>query len=330
MLESFSNNIDISIIIVTYKSWNDLRNCLLSIKEANSLELKLEVVVVDNCSNDGNIFEFKKEFPNLKFIENTGNNGFANGCNLGAKNALGKYLFFLNPDTIINKDSIVKMFTFLEKHANCGIVSCNQKNTKGSYENNIRFFPNLETLFGLFRVINKSNLIKRIKNKNNVIYTEWVSGAVVFISKFWFDKINGWNEDFWMYFEDVDLSKKVTDLGGEICLLTNTEIIHNHGGSSRINIKTALITKTEVLISKHVYIRNHFKGFKYFILQLLVVLNNLIGKIISVILGLIFFFVPKLRLKALLYFNILKYYFSSLKNKTWLSPKSMNYPHKSV
>lgn len=327
MLKSLSSNIDISIVIVNYKSWGDLYNCLKSIKDTNIVTLKLEVIIVDNCSNDGNFFDFKKRFSNFKFIVNTGNNGFANGCNLGARNAIGKYLFFLNPDTIVNKDSIVKMFAFLEKNANCGIVSCNQRNTNGSYEKNIRFFPDLETLFGFFRVINKRNLIKKIKKDSHVIYPDWVSGAIVFISQSWFDKIKGWNEDYWMYFEDVDLSKKVTDLGGKICLLTNTEIIHNHGGSSRINIKTALITKTEVIISKHVYIRNHFKGGENFILQFLLVLNNFIGKAISAIFGLVFFFIPKFRLKTILYLNIIKYYFNSLKNKTWLSPKSMNYFH---
>ena len=124
-----------------------------------------------------------------------------------------------------------------------------------------------KTIFGIVRAINGKQLRKNIIRKNNILFPDWVSGAVVLISINWFDKIQGWNEDYWMYFEDVDLSKKVADLGGEIALLENVEIIHNHGGSSRINIKTAAITKTEVLISKHVYINNHFKGFQYFLIQ---------------------------------------------------------------
>lgn len=324
-----SKNIDVSIIIVNYKSWKHLFNCLNSIKNINSSEFNLEVVVVDNFSNDGNFLEFKKNFVNFNFIQNSANNGFANGCNVGARNSNGEYLLFLNPDTIISREPILKMLNFLKKNINCGIVSCNQKNTKGYFEKNVRFFPDFKTLFGFFRAINKKSLSKEIKSNNKVLYPNWVSGAVVFISRVWFDRVKGWNEDYWMYYEDVDLSKKISDLKGEVCLLTDTEIIHNHGGASRINLKTSSITKTEVLISKHVYINNHFGGFKHFVLQFLVILNNVIGKLISVFLGIIFFFIPKFRLELIIYLKIIKYYFVSIKNATWLSSRSVNYLNKS-
>lgn len=291
-------------------------------------KLQLEVIIVDNCSNDGKLENFKKHFPNFSFIENSKNNGFANGCNVGTKNASGEYLFFLNPDTIISKEPILKMLAFLKAHKDCGIVSCNQKNRNGSYEKNIRFFPDLNTLFGFFRAIHKKRNHKKIDKENNAMYPDWVSGAVVFISRYWFEKIKGWNEDFWMYYEDIDLSKKITDLGGKVALLTDTEIIHNHGASSRINIETATITKTEVLISKHVYINNHFRGSKHFILQVLLILTNLIGKLILAVFGIIFFFIPRLRVELNLCIHIIKYYFASIKHSTWLSTRSMNHPNK--
>ena len=321
-------NIDISIVIVNYKSWNHLFSCLESIQNIKLEYITIEVIVVDNCSNDSKLNVFRNDFPNFSFIENSGNNGFANGCNLGAKNSSGDYLFFLNPDTIISKESILEMYTFLNENKNVGIVSCNQINTSGLYEKNVRFFPDLSTLFGLFRALNKKKLNSKISLKNDVLYPDWVSGAVLLINRAWFDKISGWDEDFWMYYEDVNLSKKVSNLGGKVALLANTEIIHNHGGSSRINIKTASITKTEVLISKHVYIRHNYTGIKHFILQFLVVMNNLIGKIIATLIGVLFFFIPKLRLNVYLCFNIIKYYSSSVLNRTWLSYRSLNHPNK--
>ena len=321
-------NIDISIVIVNYKSWNHLFSCLESIQNIKLEYITIEVIVVDNCSNDSKLNVFRNDFPNFSFIENSGNNGFANGCNLGAKNSSGDYLFFLNPDTIISKESILEMYTFLNENKNVGIVSCNQINTSGLYEKNVRFFPDLSTLFGLFRALNKKKLNSKISLKNDVLYPDWVSGAVLLINRAWFDKISGWDEDFWMYYEDVNLSKKVSNLGGKVALLANTEIIHNHGGSSRINIKTASITKTEVLISKHVYIRHNYTGIKHFILQFLVVMNNLIGKIIATLIGVLFFFIPKLRLNVYLCFNIIEYYSSSVLNKTWLSHRSLNHPNK--
>ena len=81
--------VDISIVIVNYKSWNDLKDCLQSIITINSSKFTLETIVVDNQSNDGRLEEFKTLFPSILFIENSGNNGFANGCNLGASNAKG-------------------------------------------------------------------------------------------------------------------------------------------------------------------------------------------------------------------------------------------------
>ena len=321
-------NIDISIVIVNYKSWKHLENCLKSINKVISNEFSLEVIVVDNCSHDHFFEVFKKKFIQYNFIENTGNNGFANACNLGAKNAKGTFFLFLNPDTIISKEPLLKMYTFLIENKNVGIVSCNQINTNGLYEKNVRFFPDLSTLFGLFRALNKKKLNSKISLKNDVLYPDWVSGAVLLINRAWFDKISGWDEDFWMYYEDVNLSKKVSNLGGKVALLANTEIIHNHGGSSRINIKTASITKTEVLISKHVYIRHNYTGIKHFILQFLVVMNNLIGKIIATLIGVLFFFIPKLRLNVYLCFNIIEYYSSSVLNKTWLSHRSLNHPNK--
>ena len=145
--------VDISIVIVNYKSWNDLKDCLQSIITINSSKFTLETIVVDNQSNDGRLEEFKILFPSILFIENSGNNGFANGCNLGASNAKGNYLFFLNPDTIINKDAVLKLWKTTYKNPDYGIVSCLQTDESNNKYTEIRFFPKLSTLFGLSRVL---------------------------------------------------------------------------------------------------------------------------------------------------------------------------------
>lgn len=320
---------NISIIIVNYKSWKHLDLCLESLLTIDETDFTFEVIVVDNNSNDGKLKEFSKKFNQFKFIENSGNNGFANGCNTGALNAEGKHLLFLNPDAIAKKDAIHKMLNVLRENPNYGIVSCNQVNNNGSYEDANRIFPDLMTLFGFTRAVYRAFAKKSKSNENHkLIFPNWVSGSVVFISRNWFQKIQGWNEDYWMYYEDVDLSKKVRDHGGEVVLVKDAEIIHNHGGASRINIKTASITKTEVLISKHVYISNHFKGFKRFLMLFLVVINNLATKFILAMFGLLFFFIPKLKLNLYLFFEMIAYYYHSLKKGTWLSSRSMNLPFK--
>lgn len=319
------NKTNISIIIVNYKSWQHLDNCLNAIHQIKSSNFFLEIIVVDNSLDNKRVEEFKSKYPSYNFYLNSGNNGFANGCNFGAQKATGNYLLFLNPDTKITEEPILKMFKQVSTKPNLGAVSCLQKNNNGTFEKSIRFFPKLITLFGLFRAIFKDSLNKSVKRETDIIYPDWISGAVVFISKTWFDKVNGWNEDYWMYFEDVDLSKRIRNLNGEVAVLTNTQIIHNHGGSSRINLKTASITKLEVLISKHVYIANNFKGFNHFLLQTLLVVNTIISKFILGLLGFFLFFVPKLKLQFILLKKVIKYYFSAVKNKTWLGERSQNF-----
>lgn len=324
-----SANIDISIIIVNYKSWHHLKDCLSTLNGMDTDVFSYEVIVVDNCSNDGEISPFREKFPTVQFVENSGNNGFANGCNFGASQAKGSHLFFLNPDTIANKESLHELLTFAKADHTIGIVSCHQKNNNGSYEKTTRLFPSLFTLFGMLRALYKAIYKSKIDTQYDpdaaVIYPDWVSGSVVFMSRNWFDQIQGWNEDYWMYFEDVDICRRVKKSNGKIALLQNVEIIHNHGGASRINFTTTSLTKTEVIISKHVYVRNHFKGVKRFLILLLLTISTLVSKLLMTLMGLLLFFIPKMKLQLYIAARILGYYVSSTRYNTWLSPRSMNY-----
>jgi len=321
--------IDISIIIVNYKSWTHLEQCLLSIKKIDTDKVKFEVVIVDNCSNDKRLQNFSEKFSNFSFILNSGNNGFSNGCNLGANASKGEFLLFLNPDTIISEKVLMELLNTGKKHSNYKLISCNKITPKGKYERIDKPFPSLLNLFGLSRAIhekfNKTGKVLKSENENEIVFPYWISGSLVLMSRQWFEVLGGWNEDYWMYYEDVDLCKRTTRLNGKVALILNQSIIHNHGGASRSNMQTAALTKSEVLISRHVYIMNNFNGFIRVLLQVLLVLNNLIIKFFSAILGIFFFFIPKLRVFIYLYINIIKYYISALYNGTWLSVRSMNY-----
>jgi GT2 family glycosyltransferase len=318
-----TNKPNISIVIVNYKSWKDLRNCLESLA-FESKNFDFEIVVVDNQSNDDQLTNFQREFSKVNFIENSGNNGFANGCNLGAKSAQGEYLLFLNPDTLANEKAIFEMWQFAKRHPTVGIVSCLQKKPKGGYEKSIRFFPNFFTLFGFTRALYKVFNKKKFLSQDQVLYPDWVSGSVVLISQEWLNQINGWNEDYWMYYEDIDLCKRVQTSNGRVALLTSVEIIHNHGGSSRINLKTASLTKTEVQISKHVYVSTHFSGVHRVISLGVLVVYNLISKLILGVFGILLFFIPKMRLNVYLLSKLVSYYITSFTRQSWLSKHSMN------
>ena len=319
--------IDISIIIVNYKSWNVLSECLKALSNIKNTDFVFEIIVVDNDSNDQKINDFKNEFPDIQFIENSGNNGFANGCNVGAKASKGDYLFFLNPDTVANQNAIYELWQTAKSNSEFGIITCTQIDENGKKYKEIRFFPNLTTLFGSFRAlqqyINKSNITFNFSSDKNIVYPDWATGAVIFMSKKWYEKVHGWSEKYWLYFEDVDICRHIINAGGKVALIRNVSILHKHGGASRINIKTKALTKTEVLISQHVYFNEHFKGFKLFVIQFILVCFLFLEKTILAILGLVFFFVPKLKVNVLIFKNLISYYFSAIIKGSWISPRAI-------
>ena len=121
---------DLSIVIVNYKSWRVLAECLNSFNQYTP-KLNYEIIVVDNDSQDEELEPFSQKYPQVNFIKNTGNNGFAHGCNLGADNAHGKFLLFLNPDTVLtNNTAIDDMFNFAKCNTDVGITSCRRINPK--------------------------------------------------------------------------------------------------------------------------------------------------------------------------------------------------------
>lgn len=323
-MSSIGLNSKVSVIIVNYKSWQHLRNCLNALRFEPSQFLK-EIIVVDNCSNDGKLEEFKTGYPDVQFILNTGNNGFANANNLGAKEASGDYFLFLNPDTLVNQVAIEKMLFLLKSDATIGIVSCLHKKPKGGFEKSQRSFPKLLTLFGLTRAVYRLLQNDVAKREKAEMITDWVSGSLIFMRRNWFEQIGGWNEDYWMYYEDIDICKRVSNANGKVVVFKDVSIIHNHGGSSRINLKTATITKTEVLISKHVYIQNHFKGVEKFLAHLILTKVNIVLRFILALLGFLLFPLPKMRLNVYLWLKMISYYYSVLMRRSWLSKRSMNY-----
>ncbi|MFV5691868.1 glycosyltransferase family 2 protein [Flavobacterium sp. LT1R49] len=320
---------DISIIIVNYRGWKALDECLESIDVIISKTVSFEVIIVDNFSNDGQFDVFKQKYSKFTFIENSGNNGFSNGCNFGASIATGNHFLFLNPDTKLTFEALKTLLQTAVSHPEIGILSCLQINENAVFYKQNNLFPALGRFFGisrsLFRKRNKANLEKRFNNTDNLFYPDWVTGAVIFISRDWFNKIKGWNEDYWLYFEDVDLCKKVSDKGGKVAVTRKATIFHQHGGASRLNVKTKALTKTEVIISKHVYINNQFPAAIQLYLHSLLILGVLSEKIILSLLSLFLFFIPKLKVNRLMLKNLSIYYFNAIQKQTWISPRAMNY-----
>ena len=322
------NNIDLSIIIVNYKSWGVLQQCLDSFQQFPP-KVSYEIIVVDNDSQDGKFNNFRQQFHKIKLIANKGNYGFSSGCNLGADNAHGEFLLFLNPDvTLTCSPAIDDMFIFAKANPNIGITSCRTLDSNGKREREIAFL-NPWLLIGWVRTMYKLALSHKIAitfpENNEIWYPEWVAGSAILIQRDFFKKIGKWSENnFWMYSEDLDICIKSKNYGKKTALLRNVELKHSHGGSSRRNPKTTAITKSEVVTSSHVFIHNHSKGKNRLALHLVIMINTLASWFLRTIITLPFFWKDFFKANLLTFIAIIKYYLSAFIRRSWKSKRLKN------
>ncbi|CAC9430369.1 dTDP-4-dehydrorhamnose reductase (EC [uncultured Gammaproteobacteria bacterium] len=323
-----TNSISLSVIIVNYKSWTVLQQCLDSFKQFPP-KLNFEIIIIDNDSKDGKFDDFAKFNPTAKFIKNSGNNGFSNGCNLGADNAKGEYLLFLNPDVILtDKLAIDSMFEFAKNNTEVGIVSCRTIDPKGRPEREISFFNPWLTIGwirSIYKLINKSKIQARFLENKSLWYPDWVAGSVILIQTQFFNQIGKWEQDnYWMYYEDVDLCRKVKHHNKTIALLRDVELQHAHGGSSRRNPKTTAITRSEVVTSSHVSVQAHTQGLNRIALHSTLIINTLISWLFRVLFTLPIFWKTAFKANLLTFIAIIYYYFNAPIRKTWKSKRLKN------
>ena len=144
------------------------------------------------------------------------------------------------------------------------------------------------------------------------------------ISRADFDAIGGWTEDYWMYVEDADLCRKAHDCGMSVAYAPDVEVVHVHGGSSRLNIDVKTMTKLEVIISKHVYTRKHTRGFERWLTHTMIILLRMPMLIVGALLDLITLRqVPALQVRSRMCLGLLRYYASVIRRGSWLSPRAL-------
>jgi GT2 family glycosyltransferase len=319
---------DLSVIIVNYRGWKKLKECLDSLASFASVSFSFEVIVADNNSDDGRLAEFSVAYPAFRFISNPVNGGFAYGCNRGVSVSSGKYLLFLNPDTVAGETAVSALYAKAEAMTGNFLMSCRQVDEKGGESIAWGEFVAPGKLTGTGRALNrllKSILRGRpVKNKVNPLTPDWISGSVVLAARDFFLSLGGFDEDFWMYYEDMDLCKRARGAGASVLYFTDFSIRHMHGGSTRINTSIAALTKTEVRISRHLYISKHFSGFNRLTSQVILVAGNLISGLAELLAGCLLFFIPKARVRVLMFFRLTAYYCSALIKHSWISPRSVN------
>ncbi|EKE15630.1 MAG: hypothetical protein ACD_11C00116G0017 [uncultured bacterium] len=249
----------LSFIIVNYNSELPLKRCLQSISK-NVAGFDYEIIVVNNDRKP--IWHLEKDFG-IKVIQTEKNIGFGPACNKGASFSQKKYLFFLNPDTVVNSKNISSIIDLFEKDVSLGIVGTGLLTEKLEPQ---QWSAGKETGI-LDIVLNNFGLppSKKIWQSSSMIVADWVSGASLIVRKQDFLDLNGFDEKFFMYFEDMDLCRRIRLKNKEVVFFPLFEIIHV-GGESFSDKKTQ---KKNYYQSQDYYFQKHLGILSSLILKLL-------------------------------------------------------------
>jgi GT2 family glycosyltransferase len=264
--------IQVSIIIVNYNTKTLLLNCINSIIE-NTSKINYEIIVVDNASVDGSQEYIRTNFPEVVLIESKENLGFGRANNLGLKSAFGKFVFFLNSDTILLNDAVNFFLDFHNDHKcfNVGVLGC------VLYDENHRpnsSYGDFKTAFGDILYIIKCFFVKKVdqSDNNSKLFeykkVDWVCGADMFISKTILDRYGAFDENFFMYSEEVDMQKRFVDNKLSNYLISSPKIIHLEGGSST-NKEISISKRIIIDSSRFIYYKNHSSILGYILYRVL-------------------------------------------------------------
>jgi GT2 family glycosyltransferase len=283
-------DMDLSIVIVSYNTKEILRDCLNSIYETVK-NINFEVIVVDNASTDGTgeaISDFMLKTSSLKLIENNKNLGFSKANNIGVNKSSGKYVLFLNPDTILHKDTINKMLSFMDQNPRCGASTCKVLLQSGKIDdschrgfptpwNSLTHFSGLSKLLPRSKIFNGYNLGNLDLAKTHEI--EALAGSFMFTRRTAGEDVNWWDEDYFFYGEDLDFCFMLKQKGWIIFYNPQVTITHLKGVSGGIKKISKEITtaddKTKNLATKwrfdamRIFYKKHYaESYPWFITQL--------------------------------------------------------------
>jgi len=238
---SYHIPLQISVIIVNYNVCEFLHHALVSLQKAMK-GIRGEILVVDNASDDGSIEMLRKDFPRITVIANKSNVGFARANNVAMRKAKGEYLLLINPDTIVQEDTLRVMMKFFVENADVGLAGCKILNPDGSFQLACRrSFPTawvaftkisgLSSLFPRSRLFGRYNLTYLSPDESYEV--DAVSGSFMMIRKEAYRKVGGLDEDFFMYGEDLDWCFRIQQAGWKNYYVHSTQIIHYKGESTR-------------------------------------------------------------------------------------------------
>ena len=247
---------DLSIIIVNYQHSHILDNCLESVYRTIE-KIQFEVILVDNSSKDDGLEPILKRYTKIRFINNSKNVGFARANNQGAKIASGDFLLFLNPDTTMIEDAVESMLDYIQSDSSIGILAPKVMNPDQTIQYSCRKFPTIWS--GLF---NRYSLTTRLfpnnrysrdylmldYDHNSIRSVDWVSGCCMMMSESTLKKVGGFDENYFLFIEDVDLCQVIKKKGLRVVYFPNAKIFHKISSSNARSTSRVIIKRHQGMI----------------------------------------------------------------------------------
>lgn len=261
----------LSIIIVSWNVRELLRKCLTSI--FYQTKIPFEVIVVDNASRDGSAEMVAKNFPQVRLIRNMKNVGFGKANNQGVKLARGEYVIFLNDDTEIKNGALDTMVTWLDRHSAVGVIGARLLNPDGTLQRGTaRCFPTFKVLATMLLGWHSFLLHKKWLRQHYLLdetfthdtAVDQVMGASLMTRKSLLDKLGGFDEEFWIWFEEIDLCQRYHEAGYQVYVVSQAAIIHHQGKSFVQIIK--LKKFCQLTRSLLIYSRKHLLPYQFILL----------------------------------------------------------------
>ena len=273
-----------SIIIVTYNSSSCIGACLGPLLNISDVEL----VVVDNDSKDGTSAKLQKDFPQVTLIALQDNIGFGRACNIGLAASCGSFILFLNPDTIARGGAIRTLIQFFEEHPRVGIIGGRLIDPSGRPLQSMGDTPSLtdlvldKPLAWLAKRVGSQGFFRRMLGRCSTKFcmpqeaepVAWVSGAFLCCRRSILDKIGGFDEKFFLYYEDVDLCLRVTQAGWEVWHVPEAVVEHQSGASFGGDLNKQ---KEVYYANQYYFFRKHFGRLVAFALWVLQSIYSRLG-----------------------------------------------------
>jgi len=230
----------LSVIILNYNVRYFLEQCVLSVQKAIQ-NIEAEIIVIDNNSSDDSCAIMQQRFPNIKLIQNKENAGFPKGNNIAVSQAKGEYLCILNPDTVVAEDTFEKILAFAQKQTDLGIIGCKLIDGTGNFlPESKRGIPTpwvaFTKIFGLYKIFPKSSMFNKYYAQhltdNQTGKVEILVGAFMVMKRELYKDLGGFDENCFMYSDDIDLSYMALQKGKNNYYFHETTVIHYKGEST--------------------------------------------------------------------------------------------------